>query len=489
MRISKSKFVAGCQCLKRLYFQVHQPQLAAKPDGATEAIMQQGHDVGMLARRLFPGGVEVCERSLDQAIRATRELVANREIPAIFEGAFEDGGVLVRVDVLHRRADGRLRLIEVKSSASKKEEHLDDVAIQYRVLSRCGLDVGSCCLAHVNRNYVFQGGMVDPWHFFRIRNVTRLVEKLQPKLTFQLRAAFTVLSMPAAPDVKPGSHCTAPVVCEFFDRCNTQRPDDHIGFIPRIHASAMEELGEMGIESIRDVPDDFELTEIQRRACTSVQTGEPWFSDELGEVLSGLKYPLYFVDFETVNPAIPRSAGMRPYDQLPFQWSVHVQRQPGAEPEHHEFLATDASDPRREFISSLCRALGESGSIVVYSSFESQRLSDLAAWLPEYADRIGAIQARLFDLLPIVREHTYHPAYAGSYSIKSVLPALVPDMTYDGMEVAHGQDAGLAWESLVRGGADQAERDRIRTALLDYCGQDTQAMVKLVETLRIASQR
>jgi predicted RecB family nuclease len=479
--------VAGCQCLKRLYWQVHKPELAAEPDGATESIMQQGHDVGLLARRLFPGGVEVCERSLDQAIRATRELVANRGVPAIFEGVFEHDGVLVRVDVLHRRADGRWRLIEVKSSASKKDEHLDDVAIQYRVLSRCGLDIGSCCLAHVNRSYVFRGGSVDSWRFFRIRNVTRQVARLQPKLTFQLRAAFTVLSMPKEPDIAPGRHCVVPITCEFYDRCNTQRRDDHIGFIPRIHASAMEELGEMGIESIRDVPDDFELTEIQRRACTSVQTGEPWFGDELGEVLSGLKYPVCFMDFETVNPAIPRCAGMRPYDQLPFQFSVHSQKEPVATLEHHDFLARDASDPRREFISSLCHALGESGSIVVYSSFESQRLSDLAAWLPEYAERINAIQARLFDLLPVVREHTYHAAYAGSYSIKSVFPALVPGMTYEGMEVADGTEAGLAWESLVRGSLDQAERERIEKALLAYCGQDTLALVRLVESLRRAS--
>jgi len=176
---------------------------------------------------------------------------------------------------------------------------------------------------------------------------------------------------------------------------------------------------------------------------------------------------------------------MRPYDQLPFQWSVHVQRQPGAEPEHHEFLAQDARDPRREFIESLFNALGESGNIIVYSAFESQRLSDIAAWLPEHSERIKAIQARLFDLLPIVREHTYHPAYAGSYSIKSVLPALVPEMTYDGMEVADGQSAGLAWESLVRGSIDASERDRIRKALLDYCGQDTLAMVRLHQVLRL----
>ena len=207
----------------------------------------------------------------------------------------------------------------------------------------------------------------------------------------------------------------------------------------------------MGVESIREIPDDFELSEIQWRAVTCVQTGEPWYSPELRQVLGGLTYPLYFADFETVNPAIPPFAGMRPYDHLPFQWSVHVQRQPDAEPEHLEFLASDASDPRREFISSLCTALGEDGSIVVYSSFESQRLAELASWFPEFAERINAIQARLFDLLPGVREHVYHPAFAGSYSIKSVLPALVPEMTYDGMEVANGQQAGLAWESLVRG--------------------------------------
>jgi predicted RecB family nuclease len=485
MRISKSKFVAGCQCVKRLYWQVHSPELATQPDVADQAIMQQGHEVGMLACQLFPGGIEVrSDGGLDEAIRATRELVANREIPAIYEGVFEHDGVLVRADILHRRGDGRWRLIEVKSSASLKDEHLDDVAIQYRVLSRCGLDVGSSCLAHVNRSYVFSGGMVDPWRFFRIRNVTRQVERLQPRLTFQLRAAFIVLSMPTAPDIKPGTHCTHPVTCEFYDRCNPPLPDDHIGYLPRLHASAEEQLDQMGVESIHDIPDDFPLSEWQRRACTSMQTGEPWFNPELGATLESLRYPLYFADFESVNPAVPRFPGMRPYDQLPFQWSVHVLREPGAEQVHCEFLATDASDPRREFISSLCAALGESGSILVYSSVESQRLSELRGWLPEFGECIMAIQARLFDLLPVVREHTYHPSYAGSYSIKSVLPALVPEMTYDGMEVSNGQSAGLAWESLVRGSLDNSECDRLMKALLAYCGQDTLALVRLLEKLR-----
>jgi hypothetical protein len=190
------------------------------------------------------------------------------------------------------------------------------------------------------------------------------------------------------------------------------------------------------------------------------------------------------MDFATVYPALPLFAGLRPYDQMPFQWSVHVQRQPGAEVEHHEFLATDASDPRREFINSICAVLGERGNIVVYNAtFESQRLSELAAWLPEFSGRIKNIQGRLWDLLPAMRKYVYHPAFGGSYSLKYVLPALVPSMTYEGMAVADGQQAGLAWESLVRGGLDQVERDRIEKALVEYCGQDTLAMVRLVERL------
>ena len=203
--ISKSKYVAGAQCLKRLYLLVHEPGLAGGPDAADFALMDQGRQVGKLARQLFPGGVEVKSGDPEVAIRSTRELVANTEVPAIFEGAFEHGGVLVRTDILQRRRDGRWRLIEVKSTADLKDHHLDDVAIQYRVVSRCGLDLASACLAHVNRSYVFPGGTIDPRQFFRIRNLTRRVERLQPKLTFLLRSEFRVLAMPKAPDLPPGS--------------------------------------------------------------------------------------------------------------------------------------------------------------------------------------------------------------------------------------------------------------------------------------------
>jgi hypothetical protein len=486
VRISKSKFVAGVQCLKRLYWQVHQPELAAVPEAAVEAIMEQGQEVGLLAHQLFPGGVEVSyDAGLDEAIRTTRELVADPKVPAIFEGTFEHGGVLVRIDILHRRRDGLWRLIEVKSSTDLKDHYLDDAAIQSRVVSRSGLDLASVCLAHVNRDYVFDGGSIDARRFFRIRNLTRRVAKMQPKLTFQLRSEFRVLAMPEAPDLPAGPHCTDPVTCEFFNQCNLPRADDHIGNLPRIQPSAIEELMEMGIESIRNIPDDYPLNDRLRRACTCVQTGEPWYGPELGKELEALKYPLYFMDFETVNPAIPRFKGMRPYQQIPFQWSVDVLDTPGAEPKHYEFLAPDTTDPRLEFITSLCNMMGKTGSVVVYyQTFEEQRLTELAAWFPEFAGKIKKIQRRLWDLLPIMRKHVYHPAFCGSYSLKDVLPALIPGMTYAGMEVAEGQGAGIAWESLVRGCLDEAEREKTQKTLLDYCGQDTLAMVRLLDQLR-----
>jgi predicted RecB family nuclease len=491
MKISKTNFMAGVQCLKRLYLRVHQPEVLADEEGAGEVVIQQGRETGLLARRLFPGGVEVKGSSgLDQAIRTTKELLANPEVPAIFEGAFEHHGVIVKTDILQRRQENHWRLVEVKSTADLKDHHVDDVAIQKFVVSGSGVDLASVWLAHVNRDYVLTGTTVDPRQFFLFRNLTQRVKNLQPELVFRLRSQFRTLAMPTPPDVPTGPHCTNPVVCEFFYHCNRPKPDDYIGYLPRLHASAMEELGEMGVESVHEIPTDFELSEIQRRACTAIQTGQPWVSEGLKNEFESLKYPLYFMDFETVNPAIPRFPGMHPYDHVPFQWSVHVQREPDATPEHFEFLAMDNSDPRPAFISSLCDVLGEDGSIVVYNEqFESQRLWELAGWLPEYTQRIRDIQRRLWDLLPVVRNHVYHPAFGGSFSLKAVLPALVPEMTYEGMEVPNGQAAGLAWESIIKGNSSESERQAKRKALLDYCGQDTLALVRLLEALQTASAR
>ena len=484
MLLSKSRFVAGCQCLKRLYLQLHARELAAQPDEAGEAIIEQGREVGLLARKMFPGGVAVDARSREEAIRATRELIENREVPAIFEGAFEHRNVFVRVDVLHRRRDRRWRLIEVKSSTDARDHHLDDVAIQHRVVTGSGVDLAASCLAHVNRGYVYPGGPIDVHRFFSIKNLTRRVQSLQPEIVGQLRSEFRILSMPEAPRIAPGRQCTKPFTCEFFDECNLPVPDDSVLRLPRIHATEVSKLVALGFQSIHEIPESYPLSGRLRRACVSVRTGRPWFSADLQDDLKGLEYPLHYVDFETVNPCIPRFAGMRPYDHIPFQWSLHLQRQPGAIPEHFEFLATDKSDPRAAFASALCDALGNRGSIIVYhQQFESQRLSELASWLPEFSGRVDKIQRRLWDLLPVIRDHVYHPSFGGSYSLKSVLPTLVPDMSYDHMEVAHGQAAGLAWESLILDELAPEQREGIKKALLAYCGQDTLGMVRLLAVL------
>jgi predicted RecB family nuclease len=487
VRLSKSKFVAGVQCLKRLYLQVHQPELAGESDDAQMTRLEQGHEVGTLAQSRFPRGVLVEEgpERLNEAIARTAALLEDPSVPAIFEATFQHANLLVRVDILERRPGNRWRLIEVKSSAEVKDHHLYDAAIQDHVLTKCGLDISSVCLMHLNREYVYNGKQHDVGQLFTIRNLTKQVRRVEENLPKLLTAQRRALALDAPPDIEPGPHCEEPYRCEFFDHCNPELPEHHISFLPGLHAKKRQSLVELGVSRIPDIPDDFQLTEIQARVRTSVVTGQMWVSDTLQKELKKLKYPLYFMDFESLAPAVPRFAGMRPYAQIPFQWSVHRQHSQDGPLEHFEFLADDDQDPRQPFIDGLCVALGKRGQIVVYNAgFESQRLKELAAWLPQYRGRIENIQSRLWDLWPFVRRHVYHPDFNGSFSIKSVLPALVPDMSYDDMEVAHGEQAGVAWEQMVRGEIGARERQRLKSALLEYCRQDTLAMVRIVERLR-----
>jgi len=494
-RISKSKFMAGVQCPKREYLEVHHPELAASVDDGRK---QQGIEVGLLARQMFPGGVLVAadHKHLSDAIRDTRELMANREVPAIFEATFEHSGVLVRTDVLTRNAKG-FHLTEVKSSTKIKPEHTDDVSIQKYVLAGCGLQVKDTNLMHLSRDYVYDGAVgADGQNSYDISRLFA-TEELQPQsdgqVTRTLDEQFKMLARPLAPDVEPSTQCNSPYYCEFYDHCHPVWPDNDVRSLP-IAGCKIEALRSGGIISIAQLPglvalrECFHLTAKECRFALGAKDRGVQIAPELGAELRALRYPLYFMDFETVFPALPLFAGMRPYDQLPFQWSVHVLDTPGAEPKHYEFLATDTNDPRREFITSLCAVTGDSGNIVAYNkTFESQRLKELGAWLPEFAGRIENIQGRLWDLLPAVRKHVCHPKFAGSFSLKYVLPALVPEMTYEGMDVANGTDAGVAWEKLVRGGLGQVEREKLRKALLEYCWQDTLAMVKLLEQLRTIS--
>jgi hypothetical protein len=487
MRISKSKFVAGVQCLKRLYLQVHQPGLAAEPDEASKAVIEQGRQVGLVAQRAFPGGVmvEPGPKELVKAIKATRELVAKSEAPAIFEATFQHEGVLVRTDVLKRSGRFGHRLIEVKSATDVKPHYAYDIAIQRHVLTGAGVEIERASLMHLNREYVFDGKEYDVSELFVIAEVKAKDAVSEYEISDRLKEQFRILNQSKPPDIKPGKQCEDPVLCEFYDYCNPELPADHVSLLPRIQAKRVEELTAAGITSIKQIPATFPLSEGQQRAVDCVKSGKPFVSSQLADELDGLRYPLSFMDFETVFPALPRFAKMAPYDHIPFQWSVHRQEKPGGPLKHFGFLAENDLDPRLPFLESLCKVVMGAGNIVVYNqSFESSRLDDLARWLPAHASDIAAIKARLWDLLPVVRRDVYHPAFAGSFSLKSVLPAFLPEMTYETLEVAEGTSAGLTWTRLIDPATPSAEKRRQRRALLEYCKQDTLALAKLLEELR-----
>jgi len=489
-RISKSKFMAGVQCLKRLYGQVHEPEMGAAPDASAVAILEQGKDVGRLAHLLFPGGVEVDAENLGEAIRITNELIANPAVPAIFEATFSHGGVLVRVDILERRGKKEWRLFEVKSTADLKDSHLYDVGIQSRVVSSSGIKLSSANLVHLNRDYVLEGGALDLKKLFRVRNLNRRLGKFQKQLTKQLRTEFRILRQPAMPDIAPGRHCRKPVVCEFYDLCNPWFPSDSVYSLPRADAETLEQLKARGMEEIRDIPEDFPLSALQHKARITAVSGKPWCSPDLHKNLEALQYPICFMDFETIRPAVPRLAGMRPFMHVPFQWSVHRQATPGAELEHFEFLADDATDPRLAFLKSLLPVVDGAATILVYNQkFESGRLSELAAAFPRHSETITKIQSKLWDLLPFMRDNIYHLEFRGSFSLKSVLPALIPDMSYDSLAVADGGEASIAFEKMINPESDDVMRAKLRNSLLEYCAQDTLAMVRLLEVLRTLPDR
>jgi hypothetical protein len=452
------------------------------------AVFEQGHEVRRRAQKAFPVGllIEAEPEEMRKALQQTEQAVADKKYPAIFEATFTHDNILARVDILERLLKNKWRLMEVKSSTSLKDYYLYDIAIQRLILESLEMKVVPC-LMHLNRDYVYDGKQYDPEKLFVIRDVTAETAALDREVKDLLREEWKVLARAKPPDIVPGSHCTNPFTCEFYDLCNKPLPADHVANLPGISARKLEELESRGIDCIRNIPKSFSLTDRQRRAWECARTGKPWFGKGLKEALSGLRYPLHFMDFETLGVALPRYAGMSPYDQIPFQWSVHIQRKPGAELEHYEFLADDANDPRPEFVKTLCQVIGKKGSVLAYSSgFESGRLAELAEWLPKYKDEIGNLQDRLWDLLTVIRAHVYHLEFCGSYSLKAVLPALVLDMTYEGMRVSEGAEAGLAWEKMLHAEAGGKERKKLRSDLLAYCKQDTLAMVRLLEVLRAA---
>ena len=488
INLSKSKFISGLQCLKRLYLSCYERDLATPLDEATLAVFARGDEVGELAQKAFPGGVLVEEEYWDHenAIEHTQRLMANESVPAIFEAAFTYEDIVIRADVMERLPNGQWRMIEVKSTTRVKDVHVPDVAVQKYVVEGCGVQLAEVCLMHLNPDYIYDGISYDLTQLFCIQNLTAQVREFEPEISERLTAQRKVLAATSAPDITAGPQCADPYTCDFFEYCNAPLPLWHASNLYRIQEEKTAQLLGMGITTIADIPDDFPLSERQKRIVACCKSGLPFIDEGLPEELTSLRYPVCYMDFETINPALPRYAGMSPFSTFTFQWSVHVQKEPGGEAAHHEFLACDNSDPRENFVKSLLGVLesqGKDGHIVVYSSFEATQLNRLAEWLATYAQRISRVLDRLWDLLPVVRKYIYHPNFNNSFSLKTVLPALVPDMTYDGMSVSEGQEAGLAFERMIGGSLSVSEREKTRQDLLAYCRQDTLAMVRLVDVL------
>jgi len=405
-------------------------------------------------------------------------------VPAIFEAAFEHDGVRIRVDVLERLPGGGFGLREVKASAGVKPEHLDDCVVQLHVLEGCGLRIDSVELVHVNRAYVREAGEIDWAGFFVRSDLTREVAAALPGVRERVAGFHAVVRAPSAPEIEPSGHCFVPFDCEFWDHCTRAKPDDWVFHLPRIW-KGFEALRAAGVERIVDIPDDHPLSEVHVRIREALRNGRPQVEPGLGAALRGAGPPVHYLDFETTNPAIPLYPGTRPYDAIPFQWSLHSDDGNGGL-RHREFLAHGAEDPRREFAETLVAALAaEDAPVLVYSSFESTQLGRVAEHFPDLAPALGRIRDRLVDLLAVIRDHVYHPGFGFSFSIKSVAPALAPGLDWDDLgTIAEGVAASRAFAVLASGGVPEAERDALRTALRRYCARDTLALARVHGALR-----
>lgn len=484
-RLSKSKYVSGLQCLKRVYLAVHHPQWATPPDAGLQAILDMGNEIGDLARRRFPGGVLVAagHRQREAALAQTAELLDDPTVPAIFEGAFVHDGVLVRVDVLERVSarPGEApswRLIEVKSSTKIKDVHLDDLAIQSHVLLGAGLSLSSVCLMHMNTGYMYEQGEIDLAQLFRLQEVTETITARRSQVPEQLAVMKSVLLQSAPPAIEPGPHCRSPYECQFWNHCTADKPARWIYHLPGSTRS-LDQLVEQGITLIDEIPEDTSLSLAQRR----VKENTEWVSAKLATVLRSVEYPVHHVDFETVMLAVPRFAFTRPYQAIPVQWSNHIEQASG-ELMHHEFLHDAAGEPRKRWAEALIESLGEHGSICIYSSYERAIMEQVGETFPEYRSAFKQIMKRLWDLFPVIRDHYYHPAFQGSFSIKSVLPAVVPSMGYDDLTIREGGQAASEYYRMIFVETDWIEQAAIKEALLRYCARDTMAMVELRRALK-----
>lgn len=480
--LSKTRITAFEQCPRRLWLSVHRPDLGTR-SGSIDAILRLGHEVGDLACRLVPDGIMIlAEPNLAAALAGTRELVESGCRRPIFEATLEHDGVLVRIDILEPDGEAGWRMVEVKTSSRVKEYHRADIAAQLWVARNAGLPVSSAAIRHIDTSFVLEAEN-DYDGLFADTEVLAEVEHLVATRGDVVRAAKATLAGDE-PDIRPSSHCEMPFPCEFAGHCHARLPPPPewpVTILP--NGGGKKWLGQ-GVDDLRAV-DPTELTSaLHRRVHAATLSGQPYHDvDAFRAGLSEWPFPRTWLDFETIAFAVPRWIGTRPFQQVPFQFSAHIEHQDGTV-EHREFLSLDGKDPRAGCARALIDMLPAKGAVIGYNAgFERSRILELAQACPEIESPLKALAGRVVDLLPLTRTSWYHPDQRGSWSLKAVLPTVALDLDYAGLAVKDGQAAQRAYLEAIARETPDDRRSEIDADLRAYCRRDTEAMMMLADRL------
>ncbi len=475
--------MAGRQCEKRLWLEIHRPDLIEWDDAQT-ARLSQGTAFGELARELLGSGVLVdCGPDMPAAIAQTSDLIQKSKPPRhVFEATLSHQNVLVRVDALRRKGTS-FEIIEVKSAGSVKEQYLDDCAVQAWVARGAGVDERRTWVAVADTSFVYTevGNYAG---LLRLEDVSAEVEERQAEVPRYVRRFQKVLRADE-PAIATGAHCTKPYECPFRSYCQAHEeagpefPLELWSGSPKL----VERLADAGYSDLRDVPLEEVPKGKHRRMLTGIHKGKAVVTPELRRLLAALPYPRRYLDFEAIQFTVPRWLGTRPFEHIPFQWSCHVEKATG-DVEARGFLDVSGAVPRRDLVRSLIRTCGKRGPILVYGRYESGCLSGLAQQLPDLSDALEDIRNRLVDLLPLMQNHYYHPGMGKSWSLKSVLPTVVPSLAYGDLgDVADGVAAQNAYLEAIEPATKSSRRAELKLALKRYCERDTWGLVEMVRVL------
>ncbi len=480
MPLTKTDFMFGSQCHRLLWWRRHGPDARElQPDRVLQDLFDQGKVVGQLARERFPAGVLIpSHASRVDRVRMTAEAIA-AGAPAIFEGAFMVDDLFVATDIIVR-ADAGWHLIDVKSSTSAKDEHVPDAGVQAHVMGASGYPPVRIDVMHLNKAFLHP----DVGDLFARTDVTADVRPRLREVPDEAARQLAMLDGPI-PDRAIGLHCDEPRACPFKERCWPQ-DERHIANLYNVGPKKAAQYMSSGVHRIDDLPPTQKLPDAAKRQLRSLKTNALVVEHTLGRALAPLDVaPLGFLDFETVSRAVPVWPAMAPWGMAAAQFSYHESRPDGTYV-HVEHLAEGPHDARPALAQKLVDATRNAAKVVMYSSFERTQIRALAKAVPSLGAELMTLEAKLFDLLTIVRENVYHPAFRGSFSLKFVLPALVPELTYNDLVIVNGMVASVEIARLlfVADRIPLEERDRVRRDLLAYCERDTWATVRLVETLR-----